>query len=87
MAATLVRLGVPVDSEIRNGRWIRHYVAEFLRTGEDVRMSDVTFELGHLTLRTLGKKVRDHFRDALSEETEQEAFLGKIPNESDRIRV
>lgn len=83
----MARLDVGIDSEIRNGQWIRRYVAEFLRTGEEVRMSDVTFELGHFSLRTLGKKIHDHYQGALSEPAQREAFLGKIQNENDRNRV
>lgn len=50
-------------------------------------MSDATFEIGHLSQRIIGKKIREHFRDKLSEGPERETFLAKIRSEGERSSV
>ena len=79
----LRRLGIPVDTEISNGKWMKRPISALIRAMDGMMMEGLGFEFGRLVSKKIGEEIHSHYRIRLLSPLERAEFLARIPSQSD----
>lgn len=83
----LVKLGIPVDADIVDGKWLKRPIATLFRAMDGMMMEGLGFELGKLVSKKIGEEIHSHYRIRLLTPLERAEFLTRIPTQADLDRA
>ncbi|MFZ3233559.1 MAG: hypothetical protein WA194_08830, partial [Patescibacteria group bacterium] len=82
-SGVLRKLGIPVDAETADGRWMKRPIAALLRAMDGMMMEGLGFEFGRLVSKKIGEEIHSHYRVRLLTPLERAEFLARLASQSD----